>query len=444
MTATNPYIDNGIGAGARARIWDSFNDDFTAGLSKDLAHAKAVDVFMKNGGDVIFKNIVSDTFKDHFEVLWNEIESLNNIVIEDTEEIVPNLIPRAELYINNHMNVLLIGPHGTGKTESLQTLVKEMGIKMKYFSCSTLDPYTDLVGVPVPTMNEDGTQNLVMVRDHSIDSAELIFFDEFNRADSQTMNAVFEIIQFGTINGEKLPNLKACWAAMNPPDGDYTVSETDPALLDRFDAYIKMEPAPSVAYMKQHMSPLVAKALCHWWKQHEIKQKNANLKKERMSYCSPRRLFKLGLTWELTHSHSAIEACLPPNGDWDTNKLYDMLDKASGLKDAEGAEGIKALGFNLEKSFIAANFDVIGTAIKDEVVQQQAVIQCLFKGSGPETIFTKYDGFINQYCTAAAVESVINSLPPTKRSNIKSEYIAQVAVNDSVRNSLIARVLLSD
>lgn len=436
MGLENIYSAGGLSEGSRSKVFDSFNDSLDKNLKEAIAKALAKEVFLKNDGDPDFINIVEDTFVDHFQEVWATVELVS---MEDDDEApvdgIASLIPNAKMYYDNGMNLLLIGPHGTGKTYTIQAFCKEHGITMKYYSCSTLDPYTDLVGIPVP----DG-DNLRMIRPHEVDQAELIFFDEFNRADSQTMNAVFEITQFGTINGEPLPNLKCVWAAMNPADGDYTVSETDPALLDRFDAYIKMEPKPSVAYLNQFMDLKVAKALVRWWNHHETKQKNANLKKERSSYISPRRLEMLGKIWMITKSGSSIVRCLPPNGEHDHAKLIDMLETASGMKIKKESDTLKALGFDLEKGFIKNNFDAVGDSIKDDVTSQIAVIECLFNGSGPSVILEQFSPFIDKYCTAAAVETVITNLPPSKKSNIKKEY--EVFIDQAgVRESLIARAL---
>lgn len=438
MPLENPYKAAGLEDGCRSKVFDSFATSLDNNIKESIAVAVATDVYLKADGDPDYTSVVTDTFNDHFKDLWEQVELVS---MDEPDELddsgIAELIPNQKMYYDNRMNVLLIGPHGTGKTYSIQAFCDKHNIKMKYFSCSTLDPYTDLVGIPVPKVDEHGNDFLKMIREHDIDSAEFIFFDEFNRADSQTMNAVFEIIQFGTINGEPLPNLKCCWAAMNPADGDYTVSESDPALLDRFHAYIKLEPKPSVAYLKQFMDLKVAKGLVRWWNNHETKQRNANLKKERMHYISPRRLEMLGKTWMLTKSGPAILRCLPPNGEFDSAKLIDILETASGMK-IVNKDASKELGFPMEKGFIKGNFKVVGEVIKDDVTHQLQVMECLFNGSGPATIRETYQDFIDTYCTLSAVETMINNLAPTKKSNLKAEY---VAYPDETKGSHISRAL---
>ena len=251
-----------------------------------------------------------------------------------------SLIPRAEQYYQNGLNVLLISDHGVGKTALVTALADKLGISMKYFSAATMDPFTDLVGVPFPkevsvegeaTASTGGTTRasetvrvLEMVRPRDVDNAELIFFDELNRADPRVLAAVFELIQFRSINGEKLPKLKAVWAAINPPNSDkeYEVETLDPALVDRFDVYEELKPKPSVKYMKQNMSVEVAEVLVDWWKNHEKGRRGET------SYISPRRLEKIGVAVTRLGTTSVVKKLLPPGGVYDWKVLQDNLGEA--------------------------------------------------------------------------------------------------------------------
>lgn len=232
------------------------------------------------------------------------------------------IVPKAEQYLDADLNVMLIGLHGVGKTEEILRLVKARGLKLKYYSCSTLDPYTDLVGVPVPVKDpETGQEYLKMIRPREVDEAEFIFFDEFNRADPKVHNAIFEIIQFGSINGEKLPNLKCVWAAMNPPGDDYKVEELDPALIDRFDVFVECNPAPSVQYMTNDagLPKPIAQALYTWWKDHNSARRGLE------NYISPRRLVKIGQVYTATGD---ADKAIPKWITADRGKLKILIAKA--------------------------------------------------------------------------------------------------------------------
>ncbi len=189
-------------------------------------------------------------------------------------------------------NVLLVGCHGVGKTEMVREETQRQGLKLKYYSSPTLDPWSDLVGIPVPVdtqIGKSGTgKQLEFIRPADIESAEIAFFDELNRAHPKIMNAVLEAIQFHSINGKPLPRLKMVWAAINPPDDIYDVNELDPVLADRFHVHLPVPAEPSIVYYtkKAGIAPQVAKALVTWW--------HRDLDDNLRQMISPRRLEYMG------------------------------------------------------------------------------------------------------------------------------------------------------
>lgn len=153
-----------------------------------------------------------------------------------------SVIPKAKLkfWLENRFNVLLEGKHGVGKTMKVRGLVKKKKLKALYFSCATLDPWVDFIGIPMKA-EKDGVSYLELIRPKAFafDTVEFIFLDELNRAPPKVQNAVLELVQFGSINGKKFKNLKMIWGAINPPpkknsDTSYHVEELDPALITRF------------------------------------------------------------------------------------------------------------------------------------------------------------------------------------------------------------------
>lgn len=181
----------------------------------------------------------------------------------------------------NDFNVLMEGPAGTGKTSLVKQVAAELGLRLKYYSASTLDPFVDLVGLPTPVTGDDGNRSLVFHRQDDINQAELIFFDELNRAHSKVLNAVLEMIQFQTINGERLPQLKCVFAACNPPDEEYQVTELDPALVDRFHVHLQFGNAPDRNWFVERYGD-TGLALCEWW--------SADLSGDQGRLISPRKL----------------------------------------------------------------------------------------------------------------------------------------------------------
>jgi hypothetical protein len=186
-------------------------------------------------------------------------------------------------YAKNNLNVMIIGTHGIGKSTVVKAIAEKLGMKFKYYSSSTLDPYSELIGVPVPNKER---KSLDFYRPDDLGNAEFVFFDELNRVQNpRILNAVLEIVQFKSINGEPLKNLKMVWCAINPP-GDYQVEDLDPALVDRFHIYITMKASIDMEYMKSKMSEKVAKVVKDWWE--------TDLSDEQRKILTPRRVEYLG------------------------------------------------------------------------------------------------------------------------------------------------------
>lgn len=195
-------------------------------------------------------------------------------------------VPKLKQYLELDLNVLLSGHGGVGKTaiitevfSSLMTTAERAkigdirnifdGNRFKYFSGPTMDPWVDFVGVPRAVEDKKrGGYVLELVRPEFVkaDEVEAIFIDELNRASPKVMNAVMELIQFKSINGHKLKNLKVIWAAINPEDndGEYDVVRLDRALKDRFHVQIDVPYKLDESYIKRAF-PEFGDALITWW-----------------------------------------------------------------------------------------------------------------------------------------------------------------------------------
>jgi len=191
-----------------------------------------------------------------------------------------NIYEQLKRYMKSDVNVLLMGPHGVGKTTMVKDAAQELGLRIKYYSSSTLDPWADLVGIPVPDREHE---RLKFLRPTDVDDAEIIFFDELNRAHSKVQDAVLEIIQYHSINGEKLPHLRMCWAAVNPSDRNYNVVEMDEVLLDRFHVHLHVPPHVDKKYFVGRGYDADIVDICIEWWQEAL---NDNLRR----HISPRRL----------------------------------------------------------------------------------------------------------------------------------------------------------
>lgn len=197
---------------------------------------------------------------------------------------------KIDFWINNNLNVLLKGKHGIGKTQIIKESFERHGLNWLYFSCATMDPWVDFVGIPTKFTSADGTRYLDFVRPQAFqeDRVQAIFFDEFNRGKPKVQNAVMELIQFRSINGRKFNNLRMIWAAINPDEDDedednqleYSVEKLDPAIKDRFHINVALPYKPSRVYFKKKYGEMGLGAI-EWWD--ELTKKHKDL-------ISPRRL----------------------------------------------------------------------------------------------------------------------------------------------------------
>lgn len=214
-------------------------------------------------------------------------------------------------YIAAEMNIIISGVHGVGKTAKLKEACAQLGLTVQYYSAATLDPYTDLVGIPVP--NQD-TKTVEYFRPHAIDEADVIFMDEINRGDPKTLNTLLELILDHSINGEPLPKLKCVVAAMNPVSTDYATDELDKALLDRFDVFLQADPEADVAYFVNKFGDSVGSAAVNFWREYHTSftLAAARSKANAVPYISPRRMDKMVAAFVAIPSRQTIVDCLPP------------------------------------------------------------------------------------------------------------------------------------
>lgn len=242
------------------------------------------------------------------------------------------LTTKLDFWVKHSKNVLFIGKHGVGKTAMVKDAFDRHGLKWRYFSASTMDPWVDFVGVPrskiddkVPDSFEiikelaaldeglavewvmsnwhmqegsakrvvthalnrrPGLEYLDLVRPHSFATGDIeaLFFDEFNRSPKKVRNAVMELLQFKSINGFTFPNLRLVWAAINPDEDEdetYDVERLDPAQADRYHVTVEVPYKPNTDWFRDRYGIRVADAAIQWWE---------DLQQEEKNRVSPRRL----------------------------------------------------------------------------------------------------------------------------------------------------------
>ena len=163
------------------------------------------------------------------------LEGLGLIGLDDIEPVVV-AAAAAEL------PMLLVGPHGTGKSLLLTRVAEALGLAWRHYNASLLN-YDDLIGYPVP----DGSGGLEYLRTPAtIWGAEAVFLDEINRCRPDLQNKLFPIVHERRVQGIELTELAHRWAAMNPVDQSaaedpYLGAEPlDAALADRFAFIVPM------------------------------------------------------------------------------------------------------------------------------------------------------------------------------------------------------------
>lgn len=332
------------------------------------------------------------------------------------------LVPNLDLYLKQRQNILLYGPHGVGKTEVLRTAIQDMGLKMKYFSCSTLDPFTDLVGIPYPIDDPQrpGHKTLMMVRPREIDEANIIMFDEINRAqDTKTLNAILEIVQFRSINGEVLPNLMGVVAAMNPPDdSNYQVHDLDPALIDRFDVFHEVKPKVDVAYLTSvGIDKKIAQAFQAWWTEGQ---------KGKAAYVSPRRVEKMARMVATTQNPSIVKAMLPPGDKHDHGKLIANLNQVlytPAPTPTNPLSGGEDPNIDYSRNGFVNNPHSVAARVADPAVSIATLrkIVDVMDGIGAQTLAYNVHPIV-EALPPHMVESMINGWNTTKRAAFKREW----------------------
>ena len=149
--------------------------------------------------------------------------------------------------LTDEQPLLLIGEHGTAKSELLNRIALSLDLEHRHYNASLL-AFDDLLGFPVP--NKERTRIEYIQTADSLWDAESVFLDELSRCRVENQNKLFSIVHERKVQGRVLESLRYRWAAINPPpslDGDDEDSVVyagslplDPALADRFPYVIKV------------------------------------------------------------------------------------------------------------------------------------------------------------------------------------------------------------
>jgi len=134
-----------------------------------------------------------------------------------------------DVFKQNKMVPMLIGKHGIGKSAIVIDTLKEIGCqKISQIMLAQVLP-EDVGGMP----QRGSINNIVEWLKPFWFGSDGLFFDELNRASSETLNAFMEIPLYRSIHGFKIDEKARISIAINPDNGVYKVGDLDPALWDR-------------------------------------------------------------------------------------------------------------------------------------------------------------------------------------------------------------------
>ena len=202
-----------------------------------------------------------------------------NVGVPTTSMTVSQLVLQL-CWMDRHVP-LMVSESGIGKTAVVRQMADAFEAEFVLYSLAHCEP-PDVCGPQFPAKDD----TFINLRDRRIpfkgyggeDNRALLFFDEPNRAEMTTLNAVFPawaerrlgVHEFG-------PNVRVV-SAMNPPDGEYAVTgqfTTDPAMRRRV-CLICVEHSPSET-LRYARNPTEAVRLLPWqdWTAETVKERKA-------------------------------------------------------------------------------------------------------------------------------------------------------------------------
>lgn len=134
----------------------------------------------------------------------------------------------------------LRGVKGIGKTEAIKQIADELGIGYQAIYASSLEG-ADFMGLVVKDLDAGVTRYLApefLPTDKAVEKGlfpqeGILVLEEFNRADTQTIHALYPLLLEKKINNHKIAEGWKILVAMNPDNMKYTTNSLDNAALDR-------------------------------------------------------------------------------------------------------------------------------------------------------------------------------------------------------------------
>jgi len=152
----------------------------------------------------------------------------------------PKLGRLLDLARDAELPALLVGRHGIGKSEYLESWARARGMQSYVLDLSLLEA-TDLTGIPYV---ESGTTRFAppaTLPPSQAAEGTVLVLEELNRCDRSVRQPCLQLLTTRRLNEYRLPRGCFLVACVNPPETGYEVDEIDEALASRF-VTIHVEP----------------------------------------------------------------------------------------------------------------------------------------------------------------------------------------------------------
>lgn len=158
--------------------------------------------------------------------------------------ISPALASLLDVIREASLPALLVGSHGIGKSEFLQSYARSRGLRPCVLDLSLLEA-TDLTGMPYIEHGVTRFAPPATLPAAASDEPFLLVLEELNRCDRSVRQPCLQLLTTRHLNGYSLPRRCFLAACINPADaGGYEVDELDPALASRF---VTLRVSPDIA-----------------------------------------------------------------------------------------------------------------------------------------------------------------------------------------------------
>lgn len=152
----------------------------------------------------------------------------------EIEKFILHIVKTNELAIKDskkRKSVCIWGTHGIGKTELVEKLAKENGMKFAYIAPAQFEEMGDLLGMP--KIIDDKTVFIPPAWVPTEDVPGILLLDDVNRADDRILRGIMQLLQNYELQSWKLPPQWTIVLTANPDGGDYSVTPMDDAMITR-------------------------------------------------------------------------------------------------------------------------------------------------------------------------------------------------------------------